>query len=554
MTITPREYQVEATDAVIKAWAAGTKRPMVVLPTGSGKTVVIAGLTAARAAQSPRERVLVLAHRKELIDQAASKLRAVAPDLSVGVVRAEQDESDAQVVVASIPTLRGDARRERVVDVGTMIVDECHHATAASYRTVLDHYGCPTVGFTATAKRSDGVGLGRVWDEIVYTRDVLWMIRRGYLADVTGDAVLLEGLDLGKVATSGGDYSADSLGDALTAIMAPERVALEVRRLLARRGTPDAPGIVFCPTVATAQAFSDALSAVGLPTLAVWGDMPGEGRQDALDAFETGECQFLANCMVLTEGFDSPRAEVAVLVRATASPSLYVQMVGRVLRPYPGKAKAYVIDVTGSPGRHPLATLATLAGAAPKPPAPGQSLLEALEEWIAEQVGAQVSQWADGPVVVEAIDLFGGSRQQWLVTRGGYWFLPAGERFITLTPGRLPNSWDAAWWPAKGKGGGWIARDVPDLGYAMAAGESEITAAEDVLARKAGRWRKRPASVKQTKYLNTLLRAKVYPETVEGIEAAELNSGVIGDELSKALASIRLDSVLDTLMRGRGRR
>ena len=556
MTIRLRDYQDEAVQATLDAWGEGVRRPAVVLPTGAGKTVVFAGLahryllgsTGDRPSNSPG--VLVLAHRDELVSQAVHKISMVAPDLTVGVVKADRNELGRDVTVASVQTLRSAARRRDLVTgrpVGIGIVDECHHATAATYRTVMDECSDRWLGVTATMARGDRAKLGDVWDKIVFQRDIPWMIRKRYLADVTGYSVRVDDLDMTGVRLSGGDYREGDLGAALEDSHAPQVAAekyLEHARVLDDRGDVVGlqPAILFAPTVDSAHAFTDAMVKAGVRAATVWGAMPLEERRQTLRDYEAGRLDVLCNCMVLTEGFDSPRATVAIIARPTTSAPLYVQMVGRVLRTYPGKRKALVLDIVGASAMHALATLATLAGSKPVEPKPGQTLLEALDE-LEQQVAEQVlgPDYDGPPVELEEIDLFHGSRQQWLKTRAGFWFLPAGERFIVIHPaiqGR--TGYDVAWYGKK-SGGGWVAQGVDDIGYAMAFGEGDLQFGEDTYATKRKGWRKRPASSQQVAFA-IKLGAFGVPSDLESIPAPR--AGELSDLISVALASARVDGPL----------
>jgi superfamily II DNA or RNA helicase len=523
-----RDYQSEAVAAVEDAWSAGMDRPAVVLPTGTGKTVVFAHLADKAKTDG---RVLVLAHRDELVWQAAAKLRSVTGG-PVGVVQAGMDETDAPVVVASVQTLAGERRRERLTGVRTIIVDEAHHATAPTYRTIMSHYNCRAVGFTATMARGDGRRLGDVWQKIVYQRDIVTMIRAGHLADVRGVRVQVPDLDLSQVSTRGGDYAEGELGTALADSLAPEVVAQAYLE-----HAPGVPGVLFAPTVDTAYLFADALNGVGVRTGVITGAMPTVERRAILADYEAGRLDVLSNCMVLTEGFDSPRAQVAILARPTASAPLYIQMVGRVLRPYPGKRQALVLDVVGASGRHVLATLAVLSGSKQTRPKDGQSFLEALD--AAEAVAAErmAEQGYVGPVEAAEVDLFAGSRQAWLRTRAGHWVIPAGERYVCLA--QLPDgTYDVAWY-GKRAGGGWISRSVPDIGYAMAWGEGDITEDEQLYAAKERGWRKRPATDKAVRYARSL-----------GIDVPDrARGGQVGDLLTVELASRRIDGPLSAYLR-----
>lgn len=421
----PYPYQQDAIDKLLNGWRTGRNRLAVVLPTGAGKTVVFAHLIRTALPQA-NGRALVIAHREELITQAAAKIRAVAPDLRVGIVKAERDEhADADVIVASIQTLAVERRRQAITDIGLIIVDECHHAAARTYMEVLDHFGAwrglPVAGFTATLTRRDG-GLAEVWQDVVFRLDILDLIADKRLSDVRGKRVIVNDLDLDAVKTSAGDLQDGQLGEALEASGAAQVVAdayLEHAH--------DRPGVVFTPTVSSAQQMAGTMTAAGIPTGVVWGAMPKDERAATLGRYESGELQALANCMVLTEGFDAPWTSCAVIARPTKSPGLYVQMAGRALRLFEGKTDALILDVMGASTRHKLASIVDLTGRAIAEPKDGQTLAEAAEEQ--EKAGIEAAiEWED-------VDLFHASQLRWLQTYGGTWFLPAAGTFYFLARG-----------------------------------------------------------------------------------------------------------------------
>src|SRR5690606_22996282 len=228
--VTLRPYQADALDRVAAAEARGVRRQLLVAATGLGKTVMFSALAERRGG-----RTLILAHRDELVAQAAAKVSEVWPDASVGVVKAERDEVHADVVVASVQTLARPARLERLcatyedrrlllgaaAPFGLVVIDEAHHAAAETYGRIItrlragDPDGPLLLGVTATPDRGDGQGLDGVFDEVVATYDVLWGIRSGYLADLRGIAVTLDGLDLSSVKVSRGDFQAGDAGRAL---------------------------------------------------------------------------------------------------------------------------------------------------------------------------------------------------------------------------------------------------------------------------------------------------------------------------------------------------
>lgn len=496
-TFKPRPYQAEAIKALIAGWQGPHNRLAVVLPTGAGKTVVFSNLIDELLPQLNGQRALVIAHREELIEQAAAKIRAVRPDLRVGVVKAERDEhQDVDVIVASIQTLAVERRRQAIRDIGVIIVDECHHAAARSYMTVLEHFGAwrglPVAGFTATMTRQDG-GLADVWQEVVYTLDILEMIEDGYLCDVRGKRVTVPGLDLDAVKSRAGDLQDGQLGQALDDSGAAEVVA-EAYRLHAA----DRPGVAFTPTVETAQSMAGAFTAAGIAAAAVWGDMPRDDRAATLEKYRRGDLQVLTNCMVLTEGFDAPWTSCAVIARPTKSAGLYCQMAGRALRLWEGKKDALILDVMGASTRHKLASIVDLTGRDVVMQDEDQTLREAVRE-AEEKTQRRLDL---SRIQVEEIDLFHGSSVRWLKTESGVWFIPTGDAAYLFL---VRNPADRTYWLRRYDTTiGVVAprRDIPlPLTAAKAWLEQQARASSSRwLATRSASWRNKPASVKQLNF------------------------------------------------------
>lgn len=521
-TLSPRPYQNECIRAVLDAVSNGKRRPAVVLPTGSGKTVIFSHLSRHWNDYGFPGRILILVHRDELVRQTVEKLRAIAPHLVVGIVQADLDEHEgAHVVVGSVQTLRKLHRLDNITlsgRIGLVIVDECHHASAESYVTVLNALGCfnpdadtVAVGFTATLSRSDMKSLGDVWEYVAFRRDILDMIPK-YLVDVSGKMVTVEGLSLSQVAMRGGDFQVGSLSDALLSADAPDFIADAYMEHAA-----DRKGIVFTPSVATAEAFSDALCRRGVEARMVWGGMDKEARRDVLRDAHEGRVQVLVNCMVLTEGFDWPAAEVAVIARPTTSSALYVQMVGRVLRQYPGKKKALVLDIVGATQEHRLATLADLTSNRIQIMHEGESLTEAVQR----ERKAGNPALRDYVVMYQDVDLFQRSGAVWLQTYEGIWFVSTRENVYFIWPGTEPERYHVGVKPMKGRGGGWRHRDI-DLETAMEWAEQEATAEDPMTARRKASWRvgRKPPTDGQRGYA-ARLRLDV-PENVTKRELSDM--------------------------------
>jgi ATP-dependent helicase IRC3 len=490
-----RPYQFEAADAVRGGFRRGLRRMLVQLATGLGKTVLFAHL-AHRVVQRGG-RVLVIAHRDELLTQAREKLLVADPDADVGIVRAEQNETGAAIVVASIQTLARPNRLARVGRFGMIVVDEAHHAAAASYRDTLDALGAfepggPVVlGVTATPGRGDGVGLDSVFQEIVYRMGILDGIRGGYLCDLRAVGVALE-TDFADVHARGGDLADGELGDALMAADAPEHVRdAYLDHADGRRA------IVFTPTVDVARSMAEVLADAGVPSAWVSGSTPRAERAEILEALRAGSLRVVANCAVLTEGFDCPPVDCIITARPTKSTALYTQMIGRGTRPYPGKRDCLILDVVGQAGRHDLVTVAGLFGLSPRELA-GRSVTQALNE--RERVEEQQRGTDGGRLVVRPVELFAARSLHWVEQAPGRYVLTISDGRITLTQHRQ------GWAVAIARYGGApleIARDLP-LEYAQGIAEDRARRmGGSRLADPNAAWRRRPASVRQ---LDTLRR------------------------------------------------
>lgn len=549
MTIlTLRDYQGAAIEATRRAWSRGVRRPAVVMPTGTGKTVVFAHLVSIMRAAGVRS--LILAHRDELIEQAAAKVRAVAPDLRVGIYKADRREVRGRdVVVASVQSLRGPVRRAEIAAAGfrLVIVDEAHHAVADTYMAVLRALGCfeedlgigaYALGVTATMGRTDRVALGQAWQEIVHTDDILDMIRKGYLVNAKGIRVRVEGLDLRGVARSGGDWRDGSLAEAMHDALAPAAIA----RAYVQHAK-DRPGVLFSPGVAMAYEMAEALTAEGIPAEGIDGAMQIRERRRVLADHARGDVQVVCNAMVLTEGWDAPHVSAVVIARPTSSTPLYVQMAGRGLRPHPGKRDCLIIDVAGVTGRHRLASVIDLAGAERVESLPDElaiydeeiDLLDLLAEPTGVGGGRPDEDRVDGPLVHEIVDLFGTRRQAWLRTPRGVWFLSvSGDRLVFLAPESDPGLYAVARCHMSTPGGEYLQRGL-DLSMAMSWGEQYAAEGTTgtVLTRKGAAWRKAEPSQGQ---LNMARRLGLV-----GIDI--MDRGQLSDLISTSLATQRIDAM-----------
>ena len=347
-----RPYQAEARQAVHAEWAAGHSRTLLVLPTGTGKTVVFAAVAedCVRAGQ----RVLVLAHRGELLSQAADKIHT-ATGLRCALEQAGHSSlgSPLRITVGSVQTL-GQPRRLECFDpgcFGCIIIDEAHHAVTGSYRRVLDRFaGARVLGVTATPDRGDQQNLGKLFDSLAFEYRLTDAVREGYLCPILAQTVPLQ-LDLSGVGLSAGDYAAEGAADALEPCL--DQIAAQMEHFCAGRRT-----VVFLPLIRTSQKFRDILQAHGFRAAEVNGQSPD--RAEVLEAFAAGRYDVLCNAMLLTEGWDCPPVDCVVVLRPTKVRSLYSQMVGRGTRPAPGKKDLLLLDFLWMTDRHELCRPADL--------------------------------------------------------------------------------------------------------------------------------------------------------------------------------------------------
>ena len=341
-----RQYQEEARQAVEKQWEDGIQKTLLVLPTGCGKTIVFAKITEDRVRRG--DRVLILAHRGELLEQAADKIGKVTR-LGCAMEKAEQTclGSWFRVVVGSVQSLMREKRLGRFpVDYfGTIIIDEAHHCISDSYQKVLRHFeNAKVLGVTATPDRGDMRNLGEVFDSLAYEYTLPKAIREGYLSPIKALTIPLQ-LDLSGVAMQSGDFKAGDIATALDPYL--YQIADEMSKYCRDRKT-----VVFLPLVKTSQKFRDILQEKGFQAAEVNGE--SEDRAEILEAFERGEYNVLCNSMLLTEGWDCPSVDCVVVLRPTKVRSLYSQMVGRGTRLYPGKEHLLLLDFLWHTERHEL--------------------------------------------------------------------------------------------------------------------------------------------------------------------------------------------------------
>lgn len=529
-----RNYQLEAVEALLSAANDGESRALLVLPTGTGKTVVFA-----EALRQRGGRALVIAHREELLDQAGHKLvHAGIGKADIGLVKAERKEVNAPVVLASIQTLSRKTRRSALLDsqdacgvFRTVVIDEAHHAPATTYKALLRDLDPMSfvIGATATPARQ---GMGGIFGKPVYSRELTSMMADGWLCDVYGRRIALD-IDLGNVRRKAGDFVEADLAEALANADAPEAVARAW--IEEARGRPT---IVFTAGVDLAHMTAKALCDNGVRAEVLDGETPSGERRAMLKRYAESETEVLVNCSVLTEGVDLPQTACIVIARPTLSLLLYAQMIGRGTRIAANKKDCLVLDLVGASDRHRLA----LSGRLARSP---QACLSSLVDMDVPEGTSVLGAWghkADAVrlfaehdrLVAKDVDLFSPVPLHWLV-------IPHERRTYLLGLGR--------------EGGALVAiNDGPDtfVLYHLGPGrDGETTMLKDKIgfdevaahaeelafdydADPFASWRSRPVTEAQLKTLYWK-----YKQRKDLL--ALLNSGQASDMLEVAFARERLE-------------
>jgi superfamily II DNA or RNA helicase len=584
-----REYQLQALAAedAYRAEHPEQNRLALILPCGLGKTITFAErarrfLDHWRGAgaehypwraddgspiDAPPRRVLILVHTDELTDQSEAKCRLMCAPFSVGVVKAGRNEVDADIIVASVQTLSVPGRKEQIADVGYVIVDEVQYGVTPMWTATLEHFDCilpdecpehgeycvclpparvPMLGVTATLARSDGKGFGDLIHEAVFTRSTSWAVRKGYLIDLVPFTIRIPDMRFAEDASRLDAQLADSI--------APEAVVDAWLEKAWVPGEPSRSTVLFAPLVKSARAFAEAFEKCGVKAEVVHGEMPKAERRAVLERYEAGVTTVVCNAMALTVGWDSPRTMCVIVARPTKSVPLFVQMVGRGLRPWlsadaPPREEQRCILLAVSDGVTDLACVADLSDH-PGEVTDGKSLTQMEDEWdLGRDIEPDAEQYR-GPVVVERWDAaVQASSKAWKYTAGGVPFLPTakrGEGYVFVV--ERGGEWLV--WHRGGEGlrrtGRLVSRRLataPDLELAMTLAEDE---AHDrggdigrLLADKNRPWRKAVPSSEMVEFAQRL-GINVIPilENRKGGKAGRLS-----DLIDRVVASRTLDPI-----------
>jgi superfamily II DNA or RNA helicase len=537
---TLRPYQVEALERIGDAWARGVRRPGISLPTGVGKTRIMAALGRQEAAAPGAGHVLFPVHRDTLVDQTVAVLRATLDrGTSIGVVKAHRNEVGARVIVASVQSLRSAARRAMLPPIRCCVVDEAHVSVSPTYLELFRHIGAMDgtgarmAGFTATWSRSDELGLGDVWDEVVYHRSIRWAVREGYLVAPRGIRIG-DGADASdvRISRSTGDYAEADL----ERVVMLESIRDAVVRGVLRHGA-GRPGVLFAPTVASARYFADGLSQAGIAVAEYFGETRPADRAAADRGIRNGTVQILVTCTAIAVGYDNPQLEVGILCRPTQHEGMFTQMVGRLLRPWPGKREALLLDCVGSTTdvalRNAVDLSTTREQAGGGPYEERDEMLAGDDEMLAgddevEESGGRERRARMRHTDAE-VDLYAGTQVQWLTSPVGLPFVPCGDTLVFVAQGA--DGWyvgQALGRPLEGgPAGHWVAQGLSQEDALVVASDHAESEGEHLSRRSAG-WRLGWPSQRQVEV------ARRY-----GIDTEGMRRGQVSDAMS-AMFSARV--------------
>lgn len=607
MTVRLRDYQEQALAAEAKHRIGHPEetRLAIVMATGLGKGQIIA-FRAVRAVEDPMfsGRVLILTHTDELVADLAARCRLVAGQsefpITVGIVKAEQDEPEADIVVASTQTLINPERRNRIVDVGLVLVDECELYAAPQWQGILQHFGCfagrcsqcegegallrhrrlerrvsgipsdveaytitcpecdgdgerpartPALGFTATLERGDRQGLGELWQDVCFSRDISWGVRHGYLVQPVGHRLEIELTNPAESWPTGKPSpfleSLSGQDAQLIEALAPEKIVEKWIEL-----AKDRPTVAFMPLVRSARVLALAFSDAGIEADVIHGDMPNWQRRDVLKAYNDGDVQVLVNAMVLTRGWDSPRTKCVIVGRPTKSRALGIQMAGRGLRPVPGVPMEdqdclliYVQDATSDLFSHADLSDRPLERTA-------QGALTVIEDqWdIGKSLDVEPEHVWSGHVDAERFDpLVRRSSKVWRTTKTtGTPFLRIGDDQYVFVVGTDVWLHTPVIKYASRVSSRRLHKDLPDLELAMSVAEDEAQERGGdlgrMLADRDRPWRKRIPSTEMQEYAQRLGLGK------ELISVMESKAGGKAGKLSDLIGRVEATRALEPMV------
>jgi superfamily II DNA or RNA helicase len=523
-----RPYQIQAKEAVKADFAAGLRRVGVSLPTGVGKSVIMASMAADVFAKG--RRVIVLVHRDTLVDQTRRHLARVIPERAIGIVKAGKNDITAPVIVASIHTLRSEARLAQILPPDLTVVDEAHVSVSDTYLRYFEHIDAVEggrgylAGFTATWVRSDTRGLGDVWQKISYKKSLAWAVNHDPPYLVEPRAIQLGGdLDFSQVRTGiDGDYLEKDLAEL---VMIPDLKDTVVKGY--NNLTPGHSAVLFAPTQQSARFFGDALKESGVRVAEIFaGTSPTERRYN-FSAYENGAVQVLITCVALAEGFDCPKCDVALMLRPSKHPGLITQQIGRILRPWPGKQFATILDFVGVLDNADMRSIIDLSETPERVASDTaeQSELEPKESTPDPRMAKKI----DG---VHTIDLFAGTQARWLTTKHGVPFVNTRDHLYFVA--QLDGNWAVGRCSSKSiQGGCWLIKGLTSAEALEHGSEAALEEDSSIAGRKSS-WRQgnqRPSA-------GQLQMAQGMGIDTEGMNKADVSDAINVHRATQILANI----------------
>jgi superfamily II DNA or RNA helicase len=513
-----RDYQIETINAIETCKGKGIYRTLVALPTGTGKTVVFAHLIKNNIGNS-----LVLVHRDELISQAIEKFNMICPELEVGVIKAERNEFDKRVTVASVQSLSREKRLMACMNkiFSLIITDEAHHSVADSYMRIYqalyhDDDGKQLhVGMTATPNRADKAGLGIVYQKIAYQKTLIEMIQRGWLCDLRCVAVSTK-INLDGVSTRMGDFAKNELANIVNTDNRNDLIVESYKKYADGRIS-----LCFGVDVAHATTMTEAFNDADISSAVITGDTPIDERHEILSMFHNGDIKVLCNCEVLTEGFDEPAINCIILARPTQSSALYTQMIGRGTRTFPGKKDCLILDVSDNYSRHNLMQAPNLFNMKRKHEFNGK---QTVTEMLVEEKKQEEKLGITGKgTEAKEVNIYAGSNSNWVIANGDYNLSIGQLGTITVSPLITEQNKYVAIY--KNKNEKRILTEKPTgLTWSLGIAETEarkMLQGNDALIDKNAKWRFKPASKKQIDLLKKL-KVQFDPKIISAGEASNL--------------------------------
>lgn len=489
-----RDYQKNCIDAINQADGNGTRKQLVALPTGTGKTIIFSELIKQRGGRS-----LILAHRDELCRQANDKLTTVFPSAKndIGWVKAKRNEVDKAIIIGSVQTLR-ESRLRQLPSFDTIITDEAHHAVADSYLRIYDALVTDNnlhCGFTATPNRRDRKGLGEVFDEVVYEKQINDMIEAGWLCKLRGERITTD-ISIDHVHTLAGDFNRGELTSVINTQNRNNLIVEAWQEHASERKT-----LAFTVDIKHAIDLAECFREAGVTAEAISGKNTQSERHELEHQFHTGDIQVLCNCYLLTEGYDEPAIDCILLARPTKSQSLHIQMVGRGTRPLPEKENCLILDVVDNTTKHDIRQFADLGLEPPEPTGIAPDGTGSEKE--------RFKNYGTGDdVYSEEVDLFGRMADyDWIKLDADVYHLSLGDGYIRTQISRKGTGYYAVFTEKGTWEKTYLTRGTTSLGWAISTAEDfaiKRMKGQTTLIDKNARWKQRPASVKQVKFAKTL--------------------------------------------------